>query len=243
MSGISPEQLQKIMLIMAGPNGAGKSATLKIMLVAYRIDKKDFKDTDAETLKRNNNIYNDETYKATQKQIDAEKDEIIKEAKKSFGFETVLGSKRHIDFVKRAKARGYTIIVAYMALDSKFRSMDRVLRRKLAGGLNIMSDESIAAVFPLSKEHLMDIIPLADKFEIYDNSGPKGSEPLRCLSGELGKITYENIAMPAHIKLFRDFIKDPSLGKAYLHSLDKQLDAKALEEIENSSPPKSPPSI
>jgi predicted ABC-type ATPase len=240
MSDDPPVPFQKVMLIMAGPNGAGKSATLKVMLVAYGIDKKDFKDTDAETLKRNNNIYNDETYKATQRQIDAEKDEIIQEAKKSFGFETVLGSKRRIDFVKRAKARGYAIIVAYIALDSKFRSMNRVLRRKLAGGLNIMSDESIAAVFPLSKEHLMDIIPLADKFEIYDNSGPKGSRPMHCLSGELGQITYENIAMPVHIKLFRDFIKNPSLGKSYLHSLDAQLDARAITEIQDNGTTKAP---
>jgi hypothetical protein len=50
-----------------------------------------------------------------------------------------------------------------------------------------MSDESIAAVFPLSRA-LDGHYSLADKFEIYDNSGERKSAYALPL-GELGQIT------------------------------------------------------
>jgi hypothetical protein len=76
------ENPRKTLLIMAGPNGAGKGSVLEVMLLAYDINKRDFIDTDAETVKRRG-TYNWKNYKATQAEIDAEKDEIIKDAQKS----------------------------------------------------------------------------------------------------------------------------------------------------------------
>jgi predicted ABC-type ATPase len=219
---------------MAGPNGAGKGSVLEVMLLAYDINKRDFIDTDAETVKRRG-TYNWKNYKATQAEIDAEKDEIIKDAQKSFGFETVLGSERHKGFVERTKMRGYFVQLVYIGLDSKYRSIDRVNKRAQEGRLNIMSRESIVAVFPLSKEHLMDIIPLVDRFDIYDNSYGElvngRRRPVHCLSGALGKITYERPDITKYMGLIRDVIQNPTLGKKHLHSLDAELDAQVLREL------------
>lgn len=57
------------------------------------------------------------------------------------------------------------------------------------------------------------------------------------------KITFENLDSPSHMKLLLQVIRTPELGKKHLHSLDKELDQKAYEELWQNPDKSIPPEI
>jgi len=87
----------------------------------------------------------------------------------SFCFETVYSHPSKIDFLARAKALGYQIILVLIHLASTQLNRARVAGRVAEGGHGV-PDEKVTSRIPRMLEHVRVSLPLCDLVQVYDNS-------------------------------------------------------------------------
>jgi len=88
---------------------------------------------------------------------------------KSFCFETVFSHPSKIDFIARAKARGYQVILVVIHVFCSDLNKARIAQRVEEGGHNVPDDKVVARI-PRTLEHVATAIPLCDEVWILDNS-------------------------------------------------------------------------
>ncbi|HEX4842411.1 MAG TPA: AAA family ATPase [Limnobacter sp.] len=88
---------------------------------------------------------------------------------KSFCFETVFSHPSKVDFVARAKALGYTVVLVYIHLSSTALNKARVAQRVAMGG-HAVPEEKIESRVPRSIEQVQAALPLCDEAWLLDNS-------------------------------------------------------------------------
>jgi len=91
------------------------------------------------------------------------------EAGDSFCFETVFSHPSKIDFIARAKALGYQVIMVVIHVSDSSLNCARVARRVMEGGHSV-PDEKVVARIPRMLAHVCRAIPLCDQVRIFDNS-------------------------------------------------------------------------
>jgi predicted ABC-type ATPase len=91
------------------------------------------------------------------------------EAGKSFCFETVFSHPSKIDFIAKAKALGYEIILVVIHLSTTSLNQARVAQRVLDGGHHVPEDK-VASRIPRTLENIAKAIPLCDEVRVLDNS-------------------------------------------------------------------------
>jgi predicted ABC-type ATPase len=89
--------------------------------------------------------------------------------RKSFCFETVFSHPSKIDFLARAKAAGYEIILVFIHLDHVALNKARVLQRVSEGGHDVPKNK-IASRLPRTLKNIKATIELCDRVELLDNS-------------------------------------------------------------------------
>lgn len=94
----------------------------------------------------------------------------------SFCFETVFSHPSKIDFMARAKALGYEIVLVFIHLDNSELNKARVAQRVSEGGHNV-PDDKIETRIPRTLTHIKAALPLADEVYLLDNS--RWNAPLR----------------------------------------------------------------
>ena len=87
----------------------------------------------------------------------------------SFCFETVFSHPSKIDFMAKAKAMGYSIILVYIHLIDTQLNVARVDARVNQGGHSVPTDKIINRV-PRTMKHIKSALPLADHVMFFDNS-------------------------------------------------------------------------
>lgn len=87
----------------------------------------------------------------------------------SFCFETVYSHPSKIDFVARAKALGYQVIMVMIHLESAQLNQARVAERVAEGG-HTVPDDKVSSRIPRMLEHVKTSLPLCDLVRVYDNS-------------------------------------------------------------------------
>jgi predicted ABC-type ATPase len=87
----------------------------------------------------------------------------------SFCFETVFSHESKIDFVARAKALGYEIILVYIHLDTPALNEARVHQRVSEGGHHVPAEKTHARI-PRTMKHVAAVLPLVDEARLLDNS-------------------------------------------------------------------------
>ena len=87
----------------------------------------------------------------------------------SFCFETVYSHPSKIDFIARAKALDYQIIMVLIHLETAQLNQARIASRVSEGGHHVPSDKVIARL-PRLLNHVRASIPLVDVLRVYDNS-------------------------------------------------------------------------
>lgn len=93
------------------------------------------------------------------------------EEKFSFALETTLSGKSYVDLIHRAKAMGFTIRLYYIYLNSVELSINRIEDRVRKGGHNVPC-EIVMRRYERSLKNLFSLyLPLADEWELFDNSG------------------------------------------------------------------------
>lgn len=88
---------------------------------------------------------------------------------RSFCFETVFSHPTKIDFVGRAKALGYEVILVFIHLASAQLNKARVAQRVELGGHSV-PDDKVEARIPRVLQNTKTVIPLCDQVRILDNS-------------------------------------------------------------------------
>lgn len=87
----------------------------------------------------------------------------------SFCFETVFSHPSKIDFIARAKALGYEVILVIIHLGNTALNQARVAERVSEGG-HTVSDEKVRDRIPRTLQNLKRAIPLCDEVWVLDNS-------------------------------------------------------------------------
>jgi predicted ABC-type ATPase len=150
------------LIVFAGPNGSGKSTVIEGL---RRIDK-----TFPSLYINADDIANEchmEPYEAA---MEAEKrrNKAI-EKRESFAMETVLSAPAKIDFLNRAKASGYEIVLKYIITEDPLINVTRVEARVKTGGHDVPRDKTLAR-YKRSRKLLPQALRIADVATIYDNS-------------------------------------------------------------------------
>ena len=92
-----------------------------------------------------------------------------------FAFETTLAARTFARFLRNCKDKGYRVNLIYVWLDSPDLAVLRVAKRVASGGHNIPQD-IIRRRYQRSLYNLTELyLPLADRFQIYDNSKSQNS--------------------------------------------------------------------
>jgi predicted ABC-type ATPase len=150
--------------VLAGGNGAGKSTFYRLLL-APRGAKLLNADVIAAAL--NPKAPEKAAYMASHLSLRLGEELLIQGV--SFCFETVFSHESKIDFVARAKALGYEIILVYIHLDAPILNEARVQQRVAEGGHHVPAEKTHARI-PRTMKHVAEVVPLADEARLLDNS-------------------------------------------------------------------------
>lgn len=204
------------MVILAGPPGSGKS-TLRDTIIAYRkFLPEDFVDTD-EMTKRLFGVYNKENWKKAQARANELKDQKIANGE-PLGFETIFGSIRGIDFIRKAKSENYIVDVFYVTTDSPEKCIERVGQRAKEGG-HSQTPEDIRALYHLSAQNYIEAVKIADQTLFYDNSRDFEA-PMLLLTTKHGILNYMSPDFPEWAKSLKEAISFPAKPSAPIEGLD-----------------------
>jgi predicted ABC-type ATPase len=157
---MSDQPLQPEIIVFAGPNGSGKSTIKKnAKTVGIYIN--------ADDIKR--------TTHCSDKEAANQADKLREEAlcnNEDFTFETVLSTKLKLDFLRRAKTKGYFIRAFFiLTLDPEVNIL-RVKVRVAEGGHDVPEDK-IRSRYKKSLGLLPELIKVCDVLHVYDNTTQK----------------------------------------------------------------------
>ena len=144
-------------LVFAGPNGSGKSTVTQAWeQVGLYINADDIKA-----------IRGCSDLEAAQ---EAERlRELCLSEQRSFTFETVLSTKRNLDFLSRAKAAGFRIESVFVLTADPELNVFRVKSRELSGGHNVPPDK-IRSRYTKSLANISKLLVLSDTLLLVDNT-------------------------------------------------------------------------
>lgn len=175
-----------LLIIIAEPNGSGKTSITSKLLKHDWLENSIYINPDNVA----NDMFGDwNSLEAVQKAAnycDALREKCLKE-NKSIIFETVLSSKGKVDFILRAREKGYFIRFFFVCTNSPIINASRIANRVLRGGHDVpitkiisRYSKSIANGFYLSSE--------IDRSYFYDNS-LEDKEPKLLFRTKNGKIS------------------------------------------------------
>ena len=158
------------LVLVAGPNGAGKSTFIELYLDGLGLPY-----VNADHIAR---ILRTAQPGLSQRQLDQRafeeaerlRDDLL-QLRIGFCTETVfsdpVGSK--LDFLERARAAGFFVILVFIGLENPGISAGRVIQRVARGGHDVPRDRLIAR-FPRTLKNLRDAVPIVNEAFLYDNT-------------------------------------------------------------------------
>lgn len=91
------------------------------------------------------------------------------ELKLSLTYESVMSHLSHLQFIKRAKQKGYKAYLYYVCINDPLVNIERVKQRVELGGHDVPQDK-ILSRYSNSLSHLYNMSMLCDKVYFFDNS-------------------------------------------------------------------------
>ena len=156
--------VSKQLWVLAGGNGAGKTTFYNLFLAP-----KGIRLVNADIIAKAISPENSEkvSYEAANV-VEQIREELLQQSV-SFCFETVFSHVSKIDFVAKAKAQGYEIILVYIHLDTSELNEARVYQRVTEGGHNVPVDK-IHSRIPRTMKHIAAVLPIVNEARLLDNS-------------------------------------------------------------------------
>jgi predicted ABC-type ATPase len=156
--------VSKQLWLLAGGNGAGKTTFYNLFLAP-----KGIKLVNADIIARTISPENPEKVSYAAANVAEQIREELLQQGVSFCFETVFSHVSKIDFVAKARAQGYEIILVYIHLDTSELNEARVYQRVLEGGHHVPADK-IHSRIPRTMKHIAAVLPLVNEARLLDNS-------------------------------------------------------------------------
>ncbi|PKM46873.1 MAG: hypothetical protein CVV05_00210 [Gammaproteobacteria bacterium HGW-Gammaproteobacteria-1] len=161
----------KQLWLLAGGNGAGKSTFYRLFLQPTGIP---FINADILARILYPDAPEDHSYEAA-RVAEGLREQLLL-AGRSFCFETVFSHPSKVDFVARAKALGYEVVLVAIHVEGVDLNQARIAQRVSAGG-HAVPPEKVASRIPRTLQHLKAAIPLCDEVRMLDNSS--SDDPFR----------------------------------------------------------------
>ena len=155
---------EKQLWLLVGGNGAGKSTFYNTRLAPLGIP---FVNADLIAKELYPESPELHSYQAS-KVAEQMRNELLIEGR-SFCFETVFSHSSKVDFVGRAKALGYQIILVFIHLEQASLNKARVFQRVEQGGHHV-PDDKLEGRIPRLMDNVKAAIPLCDHVTILNNS-------------------------------------------------------------------------
>ena len=159
--------VSKQIWLLAGGNGAGKSTFYRLFLAPRGI-----KLLNADLIAKEINPENPEKVSYEAANLVGRLLEDLLDQGISFCYETVFSHGSKIDFVAKAKAQGYKIILVYIHLEIPELNEARVQQRVTEGGHDVPADK-IHNRIPRTMKHISTILPLVNEARLLNNSSRK----------------------------------------------------------------------
>ncbi|MFM9099971.1 MAG: zeta toxin family protein [Cyanobium sp.] len=175
--------------MLVGGDGAGKSTFYRLMLQPLGLP---FVNADLLARAAFANEPEAHSYQAAQL---AERQRLrLLQDSVSFCFETVFSHPSKIDFIGRAKALGYQVILVLIHLESADLNQARIASRVSEGAHCVPADKVISRI-PRLLEQVQASIPLVDVLRVYDNSSALDPfQPVLSISD--GRYTFQRDPLP-----------------------------------------------
>jgi predicted ABC-type ATPase len=189
--------VKPVLLVIAGPNGSGKT-TVTVRLREERWSEGvEYLNPDDVARDRFGDWNSPSAVMQAAQWTEERREELLRLGR-GIAFETVFSTAGKVDFLKRARERGYFIRVFFIGTSDPRINASRVAGRIMAGG-HAVPIEKIISRYTRSMANLSAAITLADRVYIYDNSVEDVDARLfaRTQSGHLRKVYDE---MPSWIE-------------------------------------------
>lgn len=111
--------------------------------------------------------------------------ENLLECGEKFTFETVMSHRSKLDFLQKARNKGFRIYLYYVSLENPLLNKARVASRVLQGGHDVPEDK-IVERYNRSMDLLLEAIRLSDRVYLFDNSS---SHPVLFAKMENGELS------------------------------------------------------
>lgn len=155
------------MYIIAGCNGAGKT-TASLTILPYVLDCREF--VNADEIAKELSPFHPESVAFEAGRMMLNRIDLLIEREESFSFETTLAAKSYHGLIKKAKGKGFKVILLFYWLRSIELAKARVAIRVQEGGHNIPPDV-IERRYKSGITNLFRIyLPMVDEWFLYDNS-------------------------------------------------------------------------
>lgn len=173
--------------IVAGPNGSGKTSTTILLL-------KNEWTADSVYINPDNiarDVFGDwnspDAVLKAAEEATRLRNECLEQGS-NFVFETVFSSQEKLDFVRRAKAKGFFIRFFYVCTKSPEINVSRIVKRYMEGGHEVPISKIISRYYK-SLRNAKAILPEVDRAYIYDNSvdGAMPTLLFRTTCGQIAK--------------------------------------------------------
>jgi predicted ABC-type ATPase len=156
------------LLVIAGPNGAGKTTVTERLRRERWSNGVEYINPDEVARDRFGDWNSAEAVLSAARWSDARREELLA-AGAGVAFETVLSTNAKLDFIARAKAKGYFVRVFFIATHDPRINAARVANRVIAGGHAVPIDK-IVGRHVRAMANLVMAVELADRAYLYDNS-------------------------------------------------------------------------
>lgn len=160
--------MKPALLVIAGPNGAGKTTVTTRLRQERWSEGVEYLNPDDVARDRFGDWNSPEAVLNAARWTESRREELLS-AGLGIAFETVLSSEGKIDFLSRARARGYFTRVFFIGTSDPRINAARVAGRVMAGG-HTVPIEKIVSRYIRSMANLSAVIRLADRVYVYDNS-------------------------------------------------------------------------
>lgn len=154
--------------VIAGPNGAGKSTTAREMLPAF-VGCVEF--VNADEIARGLSAFRPESVAMPAGRAMLSRLNELARQRIDFAFETTLASRSFAPWLKQRQQEGFAVNLVYLWLPGVELAVERVAQRVKAGGHHV-PEQDIRRRYDRGRRNFSELYaPLADTWEIYDNSG------------------------------------------------------------------------
>ena len=159
-----PEAAPRLMVI-AGANGSGKT-TLTNLLREHGNDLAEYLNADEIALGLTGEVHE---RNLAAMHLSEQRRAALLAARESFSLETVMSHTGKLDLMREAKAKGYYVILVFVALEDPILNIERGAQRVSQGGHDVPT-EKIVERYLRVMQYLPEAIRLADYAVLYDNS-------------------------------------------------------------------------